>query len=381
MKKKILLQALGLACVAFALYLFVGIPHVQPPLGQSIQQTVQHTIAVNSADTEFHSRKLNVLLLGYQDDEGNSDTLILAHLDIDRRTATLMSIPRDTWVSIPNNGQEKINAAIGLGGPSLSAKVVSALVGVPIDATIALQPQGAKQLVDALGGLNVNVEHDMDYDDNNGNLHIHLKRGEQYLTGGQVLDYIRFRHDDESDWGRVRRQQAVIKSLMDQLSQPQNWAKVPRLLGYARKDMQTTLTDAQLAALLEIYRGTPDDNIRTFTLPGRASFVGDASVVLVDARWARIIGRLLFTKNEPPQDDVLVANATGVPDWNQTVVTALRGGGWNVKTFIDQPQRLKTSVTGDTEAARTLSRVFSANTKAGSKTTLVIGLDYAPQKD
>jgi LCP family protein required for cell wall assembly len=292
-----------------------------------------------------------------------------------------MSIPRDTWVSIPKYGDEKINAAIGLGGPALSAQVVSALVGVPIDATIALQPEGAKQLVDAIGGLNVEVEHDMDYDDNNGNLHIHLKRGEQYLTGGQVLDYIRFRHDDESDWGRVRRQQEVLKSLMDQLSQPQNWAKVPRLLGFARKDMQTSLTDGQLAALLEIYRGTPDDNIRTFTLPGRATFVGDASVVLVDQRWARIIGRLLFTKSEPPQDDVLVANATGIPDWNRTVVSALRGGGWNVKTFIDQPQRLKTSVTGNTEAARTLSRVFSADTKAGNKTTLVIGLDYAPQKD
>jgi hypothetical protein len=62
-------------------------------------------------------------------------------------------------------------------------------------------------------------------------------------------------------------------------------------------------------------------------------------------------------------------------------VSALRGGGWNVKTFIDQPQRLKTSVTGDTEAARALSRVFAADAKAGNKTTLVIGLDYAPQKN
>jgi LCP family protein required for cell wall assembly len=346
-----------------------------------IQQAIQQTIALKSVDSEFHSRKLNVLLLGYQGDEGNSDTLILAHLDIERRTATLMSIPRDTWISIPKHGQERINAAIGIGGPALSARVVSALAGVPIDATIAVRPEGAKQLVDALGGLNVDVERDMDYDDNNGNLHIHLKKGEQYLTGGQVLGYIRFRHDVESDWGRLRRQQQVLKDLIDQLSQPQNWAKLPRLLDFARKDIQTTLSDAQLATLLEVYRGTPDDNIRTFTLPGRAAFVGDASVVLVDERWAHIIGRLLFTKNDPPQDDVLVANATGVSDWNKIVVAALRGGGWNVSTFVDQPTRHRTVVIGRTQAAQTLSDVFATRFRPGKRTTLVIGVDYAPQKD
>ena len=151
---------------------------------------VQHSIATRSADSAFHSHRLNLLLLGYQADEGNSDTVILAHLDIDQRTATLVSIPRDTWVAIPRHGHEKINAAIGFGGPAMAARVVSALTGAHIDATVAIQPDGAKQLVDAMGGMNVNVERDMDYDDNYGNLHIHLKKGEQYLTGGQVLGYV-----------------------------------------------------------------------------------------------------------------------------------------------------------------------------------------------
>ncbi|WP_317996236.1 LCP family protein [Vulcanimicrobium alpinum] len=347
----------------------------------TLRAPVQHAIAVNSAESAFHSHRLNLLLLGYQGDEGNSDTVILVHLDIDRRTATLVSIPRDTWVPIPGHGYQKINAAIGFGGPAGSAKAVTALTGVPIDATIAVQPEGAKQLVDAMGGMNVDVEHDMDYDDNYGNLHIHLKRGEQYLTGGQVLGYMRFRHDAESDWGRVRRQQIVLKSLIDQMGLPQNWAKLPRLLALARTDMQTTLTDPQLAALLEIYRGVPADNIRTFTMPGRAAFVGDASVVLVDQRWARIIGRLLFTKSVPPQDEVLVANATGIPNWNATVVGALRGGGWNVATFVDQPVRAVTTVSGSTPAAAALAKVFGATRKPTKTTTLVLGMDVAPQED
>ena len=70
---------------------------------------LRQAVLIGSADRAFHSHRLNVLLLGYQDDEGNSDSLILAHLDIDRRLATLVSIPRDTWVEIPGHGHQKIN--------------------------------------------------------------------------------------------------------------------------------------------------------------------------------------------------------------------------------------------------------------------------------
>ncbi len=342
---------------------------------------VQQAISTRSAESAFHSHRLNVLLLGYQNDEGNSDTIVLAHLDIDRRTATLVSIPRDTWIEIPGHGHQKINSAIGFGGPSTSAKVVSALVGVPIDATIALQPEGAKQLVDAMGGMNVDVERDMDYDDNYGNLHIHLKKGEQYLTGGQVLEYLRFRHDVESDWGRVRRQQAVLKALVNQMSQPQNWAKLPHLMALAHNDMSTTLSDAQLAALLEIYRGVPDDNVRTFTMPAKATFVGDASVVIVDERWSHIIGRLLYARHDPPQEQVLVANATGIPALDKTVVAALRGGGWNVADFIEEPVHAVTVVYGSGRAAAALAKVFGSAHLPTKTTTLVLGTDNAPQQD
>lgn len=347
------------------------------------QQPIQHQIAVQSANNAFHSHRINLLVLGYQDDEGNSDTILLAHLDIDQRTATLVSIPRDTWVSIPGHGHGKINEAMGDGGPTLSAGVVSTLLGgVPIDATLAVQPQDAKQLVDAMGGLNVNVERDMDYDDNNGNLHIHLKKGEQYLTGGQVVEYVRFRHDAEADWGRVRRQQQVLRDLCDQMGRPEHWVKVPKLLALARKDVKTTLNDGQLAALLEIYRNVPQDNIRSFTLPGRPSWVGDASVVQIDPVWASLIGKLTFSKEQPPQDPIEVANATGTANWNETVVAALRGGGWNVQTFVDQPAKQHSALSGNNASMKALRAVFvGADRRAGTQNALIIGADLAPQKD
>jgi LCP family protein required for cell wall assembly len=346
------------------------------------RQPIQQQIVKQSARRSFGELKLNLLILGYQDDEATTDTVILAHLDVDRRNATLVSIPRDTWVPIPGHGYDKINAAYAYGGARTTAKVVSHLLnGVPIDAVIALQPEGAAQIVDAMGGLNVNVDETMDYDDESGDLHIHLKKGEQYLTGSQVVGYIRFRHDAASDYGRVKRQQQVLKLMMDQVSSPQNWAKLPRILQLARKDVVTTLTNQQLVSLLTIYRNVPDENIRTFTLPSKPGWVGDASVVFADQRWAKLIGSLLFTKRDPPQDEVLVANATGNAGVDTTIVGALRGAGWNVRTFVDEPTRKTSVVVGASPAAQELSKRFAATLRSGSTTTLVIGSVLAPDTE
>ncbi|HEY5340474.1 MAG TPA: LCP family protein [Candidatus Aquilonibacter sp.] len=344
---------------------------------------VQHQVALQASRHEFGTDKLNLLILGYQDDEATTDTIILAHLDVDRRTATLVSVPRDTWVDIPGGGHQKINAAYAFGGAKMSARVVSTLMGgIPIDAVIALQPQGAAQIVDAMGGLNVDVDETMNYDDDSGDLHIHLKAGEQYLTGGQAVGYLRFRHDAESDYGRMRRQQQVLKLMMNQLSLPQNWAKLPSILQFARKDVKTTLSNQQLVALLEVYRDVPTDDIRSFTLPSKPGWVGDASVVFVDQRWARLIGKMLFTKSDPPQGEVVVANATGNPDFDSTIVGALRGGGWNVQTSIDQPAKSTSVVVGRSPAAQALAQLFSAPLRAaGSKATLVLGSDLTPQTE
>ncbi len=343
---------------------------------------IKQQIVTEQARRSFGDVKLNLLILGYQSDEATTDTVIVAHLDVTRRTATLVSIPRDTWVQIPGHGYDKINAAYAYGGAHKTAKTVSALMGhIPIDGIVALQPEGAAQIVDAMGGLDVNVDEDMSYDDDNGDLHIHLTKGEQHLNGNQVAGYVRFRHDPASDFGRVKRQQQVLKLLIDQLSEPQNWAKLPHIMQLARKDIITTLSDKQLLALLNIYRNVPDDNVRSFTLPSKAGWVGDASVVFADPRWAKLIGGVLFTKSDPPQDEVLVANATGNAPFDRTIIGALRGAGWNVRTFVDEPRRRTTIVVGASPAAQALSKTFAVTLRSGTITTLVIGSDLAPDTE
>ncbi len=190
---------------------------------------------------------------------------------------------------------------------------------------------------------------------------------------------MRFRHDAESDFGRMRRQQQVMREIVRELGAPQNWSKIPHLVALARADVKTSLTDAQLQAIVELYRGVPQDNIRTLTLPGRADFIGDAAVVIADERWAHIIGQLIFARIDPPQDAVLVSNATGTTAFATTVVGALRGGGWNVATFIEEPQRRISQVVGSDAAARALGRAFALKPlKAGAETILRLGTDALP---
>jgi polyisoprenyl-teichoic acid--peptidoglycan teichoic acid transferase len=347
---------------------------VRGPLAQQIvKQTAQQS---------FGGVKLNLLILGYQADEMTTDTIVLAHLDVSRRTATLVSIPRDTWVLVPGEGYGKINSAYAYGGAHATARVTSKLFGgVPIDAIVALQPEGAAAIVDAMGGLDVNVDEKMDYDDNNGDLHIHLKGGQQHLSGSQVAGYVRFRDDPASDFGRVKRQQQVLKLLLDQVSEPQNWAKLPHIMQLARKQIKTTMSDRQLLSLLTIYRNVPDDNVRSFTLPSKAGWVGDASVVFADKRWAKLIGAVLFSRNDPPQDEVLVANATGNLKLDGTIVGALRGAGWNVPTFVDAKVKHTSVVIGTSAAATSLAKTFSTAIRPGTKTALVLGADLAPDTE
>jgi polyisoprenyl-teichoic acid--peptidoglycan teichoic acid transferase len=354
--------------------LVTGFLALRGPLRQQIvAQTAQHS---------FGRLKLNLLILGYQADEMTTDTIILAHLDVARRTATLVSIPRDTWVAVPGEGLGKINSAYAFGGAHATAKVVSKLLGgAPIDAIVALQPEGAAAIVDAIGGLDVNVDETMDYDDNSGDLHIHLTKGEQHLTGSQVAGYVRFRNDPASDFARVKRQQQVLKLMMDQVSQPQNWAKLPHVLQLACKEMNTTMIRQQLLSLLTIYRSVPDENVRAFTLPSKAGWVGDASVVFADPRWAKLIGTVLFGRGDPPQDEVLVANATGNLKLDGTIVGALRGAGWNVPTFVDARTKRTSMVIGTSAAAALLAKTFATRARPGAKTALVIGADLAPDTE
>lgn len=241
---------------------------------------------------------LNLLVIGRDYDysnkdqilqsSGRSDMLMVARLNFARHDVALLSIPRDTRARIVGHGTTKINAALKYGGPALTARTVQDNFGISGEKFVSLDFQGFETAIDLLGGVDLAVDKKMDYDDNWGHLHIHLKPGPQHLNGQQAMGFVRFRHSD-SDFVRVQRQQALLAALKAKLRQPQTLSKLPQLLDLLDDHLQSDLTTDQKLALAGFVHETPREQIAMTTLPSRPA---GASVVTDWAQAAPVIEKI-----------------------------------------------------------------------------------------
>lgn len=141
-----------------------------------------------------------------------SDTIMILHIDGDRHGASIISIPRDSWVVIPGYGPNKINAAFSFGGPSLAVKTVENLTDIRIDHLAVIDWQGFKQLTDALGGVTLNIPATV-YDRYR---HITWTAGRHTMTGKEALNYVGQRAGlPGGDFDRIHRQQYFLQTLLD----------------------------------------------------------------------------------------------------------------------------------------------------------------------
>ena len=221
--------------------------------------------------------RLNVLIIGVDVTLDNkrrvvnvarADTLALVTFDPERLRIAVVSIPRDTRAQIPGHGETKINASHAYGGPALTVRTVEQLVGVKIDAYVKLGPESFAKFIDAIGGIDVDVEKDMKYTDSWAGFTINLKKGLQHLNGEQATGYIRFRHDEMGDIGRVDRQRKVLVALLKKLKDPSTVLASPQLLQAFVQHTQTNLTSYELMALGIFALRTRDHPMEMQTLPG-----------------------------------------------------------------------------------------------------------------
>jgi anionic cell wall polymer biosynthesis LytR-Cps2A-Psr (LCP) family protein len=132
-----------------------------------------------------------------------------------------------------------------------------------------------------MGGIEINVEKQMDYDDNYQNLYIHLKPGLQVLNGREAMGYVRFRHDFEGDYGRMRRQDQFLRALVAQINKPEVKSRLPQMLGPMVSMMKTDLTLNDIRTLKDIAGKIGFDGMYTAQLPTTPGMKGKASVVEV----------------------------------------------------------------------------------------------------
>lgn len=231
------------------------------------------------------SGRINVLLLGLDDgDENNpgsprrSDTMIVASINTDDGTVYLLSIPRDTRVVIPGHkGYDKITHACFYGGPQLASRTVADFLDVPIHYYAAVDWQAFIKVVNIVGGVNLYVERDMNYEDPYANLKIHLTKGYQRLDGQKAGEYIRFRSDELGDIGRVQRQQRFIKALSSEALTAGLIVKTPELANAIKENIETDIPPIVMLKLAYSLKGFNAGNLHTDMLPGNFATFGGLS--------------------------------------------------------------------------------------------------------
>ena len=255
----LVILALGAVCVIGGL-LFLQGRGLRP-----IQQAASLFSAPFGGKQQAH-----ILILGVdsESEPRRSDTMLVATIDVPRERVSLVSIPRDFRVEIPGHGVQKVNAAYSLGKVNLAREVAEQTVGLPMDYYVKITVPALVRLVDALGGVEIDVEKRMRYRDRSQRLAIDLQPGMQTLNGEQAMGYVRFRMDALGDLTRIQRQQKFLKAVAEQGVRPQNLVRLPRLIDLFVKAVDTNLTVGDLRALEGFAKKLGPGAIHCATLPG-----------------------------------------------------------------------------------------------------------------
>ncbi|MGN8833024.1 LytR family transcriptional regulator [Selenomonas sp. WCA-380-WT-3B 3/] len=238
-------------------------------------------------DGDGKNRIVHVMILGVDrraDDAGRSDTMMIASLDPDKETASLLSVPRDTRVKIDGHGYEKINHAYAYGGHELSQKAVEQLLGEKIDHYILIDTRSFARIIDAMGGVDIQVEKRMYYEDpwdDNGGLVIDLYPGKQHMDGAKAIQYVRYR-DGEGDIGRIGRQQKFVKACLNQLISPEMLPKLPNLVEEIRSVLETDMSLPELLQYAHLLKSVHDHGLTAQMVPGQPGYLKDVSYWIPD---------------------------------------------------------------------------------------------------
>lgn len=245
-------------------------------LENTMQVTKVEKLSVSLAKAK-PQEPYTVLLLGGDKRPGEtvyrSDTMILAKIDPKTQQMWMLSIPRDTKVQVPGHGSMKINQAFSVGGPEASVKAVKSLTGVPINHYMQVDFVGFSKVVDAMGGVWVDVPVDIDDWQASSHSYKHraakIDKGFQLLDGEHALTFVRARHQFiDQDFSRMKNQQIFFKALADQVADGDNVLKIPRIISTVAPYIQTDMTLMEMLRTAQAMRTAGSKRLYTATVPG-----------------------------------------------------------------------------------------------------------------
>ena len=230
---------------------------------------------------------MHVMVMGVDrrsDDAGRSDTLMVVTVNKTTGKAEILSLPRDTRVRIEDNGYDKINHAYAFGGSKLTRKTVEELLGVPMDYYVLVDIQAFERIIDALDGVDINVEKRMYYEDpwdDDGGLVIDLYPGMQHMDGKKAIQYVRFR-DGEGDIGRIARQQHFMQAVMEKMLSPSVVPKLPKLMEEIQSAVETDMPLTEMVSLAQLLPSIREHGMISEMVPGSPAYLEDISYWLPD---------------------------------------------------------------------------------------------------
>lgn len=260
------------------------------------------TFNVNkSKNSKINKNKssINVLILGLDIGDATltgdnipkrSDTMMVANYNADSNKCSLLSIPRDTYIEI-NKKKNKINAAYAIGGIDLAKKSVEELLDTSIDYYVTIDYAGFNSFIDAIGGIDMDIDRDMIYDDNTQNLHINFKKGENvHLDGKKAEEFFRWRKNNDGsgfidgDLGRIENQHKLMNKVVDKVTSPKIITKIGNIIKVIPEYVKMDLGSDELLKYGMGFVKIDKDDFNQYTLKGDTKYINGISYFLYDKR-------------------------------------------------------------------------------------------------
>lgn len=264
-----------------------------------------------SSDIMSYNR-VNILIVGCDEIEnyGRADTIVFLSISPKTKDVLILSIPRDTRVEIPGRGMDKINHAYAFGGEKLISKTVSSFLDVPIHFYAVADFNGFVNIIDELGGVDINVEKEMYYVDKAGGVEINLYPGKQVLDGEKSLQYIRFRNDKLGDLGRIKRQQKLALAVIKKMMNFDSITKIPQISEEIKRYIETNIKVQDAIALANLFKGVNQEKFKLETVHGNPVYIEGVSYLEPNVEEVRKrVKSLIYGLNSGVEVEVLNGNA------------------------------------------------------------------------
>lgn len=253
--------------------------------------------------------RLNILVIGTdtrenKQDAGRADAILVGSLDLVNKKLALLSIPRDTLVEVPGHGTDKINHSFNLGGIDLTRQTVQEFLNVPIDYYAVSNFDSFPEIVDILGGVEIDVDKRMYFRTYDGL--INIEKGLQRLDGDKALQYVRYRYDQMGDITRAGRQQNFLIALFKEVMAAENITKLPQLIPKVLDVVETDFSLTQMVRLAKLLNEMDLAGIQSASVPGDFATIGGISYWRPHPEETAALVEEFFTsppEEEQPEDE------------------------------------------------------------------------------